>query len=460
VGDEAWAWKNAHGRYKRIENYHAPKDFEQFVKPNDGDHGHEGSLDIGFPLKWESTTEPLFAAGLVHGWQKNLDPNSGNPLGLSVSASSAYSGRRSTAADLLKKNTPKNLTIKTNAEVLRVVLDGRRATAIETSDGLRFHASKEIILSTGSMDTPRVLMHSGIGPADQLRKFDIPVLQANSHVGANLADHHHIIPTYIRKDGTTPRDSYFKSKELQAAAKTQWERDGTGVLSEMATSLVIAWDKLPSIFETSEFKALPQETQEFLQKPTVPTYELMLNAVVPNYYMEPETSPPLTSVFLFLLNHQSRGSVTLQSSDPRQPLRMDPNFFAHPFDKRLALEITRRMQKFIESPGFAKDTVGGLPGFVPESYSDEDILEFWKKNTGSTWHMSGTARMGKTADSSVVNSRFQVWGVENLRICDMSVFPVMINAHTQTGAYLAGLTLGDKLVEEYKLDGLDAVSRL
>ena len=161
----------------------------------------------------------------------------------------------------------------------------------------RLYATKEVVLCCGALDTPRVLMHSGIGPEDQLKQYGIPVVHANQHVGANLMDHHHVTPTFVRADDTTTRHHFFQSKELQAAARAQWDLDGTGTLSEMSTGLGIVWQKLDSVFESPEFQALPAETRTHLQQPTVPTFEWMLNACTPHYYMDPENSPAMTTIF-------------------------------------------------------------------------------------------------------------------------------------------------------------------
>lgn len=222
---------------------------------------------------------------------------------------------------------------------------------------------------------------------------------------------------------TTDRHKFYKSQELQDKARAQWERDGSGPLSEYGCALGLAYLKLDSIYQTEEFQALPESQREFLQKPTVPHYEFVLNAAHIPYFVDPENAAAGTTVVLFLLNQQSTGSVTLQSSDPKTPLLFDPNYFSHPYDRRLAVESTREMYKVFNSPEFSNDTTASL--LAPKSESEADILDFWRKTSSSTWHMMGTARMGQDQSDAVVDKNFKVFGVEKLRVADMSVIPIV-----------------------------------
>lgn len=429
VDDEEWSWKNVQQRYKRLESYHGalpdvPDDFTQYLDPKEEDHGYDGPIKVGFPRVWEPSVKALMDVWLANGTKLNHDHNAGDPIGLAMAISTAYKGVRSTSADALN-GAPNNLHVLVDTEVSRVIFEGTQAIGVATFDGGTFHANKEIIISCGALDTPRILMHSGIGSADQLQSFGIPLVKANANVGQNLKDHHHVVISIAREDHTSERHRFYRDKELQTAAKAQWEHDGTGPLSEYATALGIGYLKLESLFDSPEFQDLPEEQKAFLQKPTVPHYEIILNGPwLPNF-LDPENSGAGTAIFVFLLNERSTGSVRLQSSDPKVPLVFDPNFFSHPMDKRVAVEATREVLKVIKSPEFSKDTVAMVE--APKSESEVDILEFWKKSSGvsSTWHMMGTARMGKDENTAVVDKNFKVFGVENLRVADMSVIPIV-----------------------------------
>lgn len=431
VGDDEWKWEGgAHQRYIRLEDYYGdesevPAGYKKYVNARPEDHGHGGPVKVGFPKVWERGLKELMDAWLESGCPPNPDHCSGNPIGLSVSPSTAFRGVRSTAADQLKA-APENLHILTDSQIARVYFGGKRAEGIETLDGRRFEASKEVVLSAGALNTPAILMHSGVGPADQLRRFDIPVLLDNPYIGQHLRDHFHIDPIWHVDEKISPdRLPFYRSKELQAAARTQWETDQTGPLSEYGCIQAIGFLKSDAILESQEFQDLPEEVKRHLSLPTVPSYEFILHGPVVPYFIDPVNAEPGTSIFIFVMNPQSRGQCTLQSSDPSIPLAFDPKFLSHPYDQRVAIEATKEILKVTQGSAFSKFSKGMISG--PKSDSDEDILAFWRERLGSTWHMCGTVKMGKKAgeDGACVGNGFKVFGVDGLRVADMSVLPIM-----------------------------------
>jgi choline dehydrogenase-like flavoprotein len=428
VGDDEWKWENAHQRYKRLESYKAftpdiPCGVSKYLAPNPGDHGHQGPLKIGFPTVWEpSLTKEMdhfFDAGVA----PNPDTNSGNPLGLAICPNTAYKGERTNSSDFLT-GAPKNLHIVIDAQISRIVFEGRRAVGVETLDGRKFFASIEVLLSAGPLDTPRILMHSGIGPVDQLRRYGIPVLLDNPSIGQNLQDHYHISCAWQRAESTTTRPQYYRDKKAQEAARKEWEESRTGPLAELSTCAAIGFFKSEKIYDSKEFKELPFETRQHLLRPTVPSYEITLNAPWADYFTDPENTPANSVIFMLLMNSQCRGSVTLQSSDPSVPLVFDPKLFSHPYDRKVAVEAYRDVSRIVRTPAYAKDTV--QPISAPKSDSEEDILAYWREHSTSTWHMSCTVSMGKLGDpKTCVDTNFRVLGVSNLRVSDLSVLPVL-----------------------------------
>ena len=424
VADEDWSWNNVQQRYKSLESYHADvqeTSVAKYVDANPKNHGYHGPIKVGFATACEPQAKKLADIFYANGVSKNPDHNSGDPIGMSMCISTAHQGRRSTSADTLV-DAPGNLRVLTDTEVARVVWKGTQAAGISTFDGQTFYADKEVILSCGSLDTPRILMHSGIGPVDDLKNFSIPIVKANDNVGAHLKDHQHVWLSALQKTPTDFRTEYYKSKELQAAARAQWEKDGTGPLSEYATTLAVAFEKLPHLAETAEFQDLPKEQQEHLLAPTVPHYEYLVNTPWLPHFLDPDNAVAGLSTAVLLLNQRSTGTVKLQSSDPRQPLIFDPNCFSDPFDRRVAVDAMKEVLKIMRSPQYMED-IASIQG--PKSDSDEDILAYWRANCESTWHMMGTARMGKDDSEAVVDKDLRVFGVEKLRVADMSIIPVV-----------------------------------
>ncbi|KAI9374458.1 hypothetical protein BJX61DRAFT_498366 [Aspergillus egyptiacus] len=452
VGDDAYRWEHIQRRFKALETFHGtiPAGLNsKYAAPAAEDHGSDGPLHVGFAKEWERDLTELLDVFEQAGFPLNPDHNSGNPIGMSVLINSATQGRRSTAADLLTPQ-PENLTVVTNAPVQRLVMEGKKAVGVE-SDGKKYYASKEVILCAGSLEAPRILMHSGIGPAHQLEQYKIPVTLDVPAIGQNLQDHCFVPIVNTRVENSTQRKEFYGDEEAMASALEQWKKDGTGPWAKFACELGIGWFKLDRLTSSPEFQDLPKDQKRFLLQETVPHYEILthfpIHWFIPGFAKE---ALNYSCLLVFLFNSQVRGEVTLQSSDPKMPLRFDPKFLSHPFDRRAAIESLRDAFRITKYDGYVRDNVQELAG--PKSDSDEDLLEYWRQNISSSWHMTGTIRMGKPGDAdAAVDPEFRVMGIENLRVADMSVVPVLANCHVQAVAYVTGATAAEKLIAEYEL---------
>jgi choline dehydrogenase-like flavoprotein len=294
-------------------------------------------------------------------------------------------------------------------------------------------------------------MHSGIGPASELSKFNIPVVQDLPAVGQGLKDHFFAPLILMRNPETNDRNTFYGSESAMDDALTQWEEDGTGLWTRYGCQIGCGWFKSDRVTSLQEFKDLPASVQNFMNKETIPHYEIISGFPAHNMFPQLFQDYSYTCMVVFIMNEQSSGEVRLQSSNPEDPLLFDPKVLQHPFDQRAMVEIYKDLMEMTQHPSFAKDTVSTV--LAPASESDEDILQFCKANVSSTWHMTGTVKMGKEGDiNAAVDNRFRVFGIENLRVADMSVVPVLTNNHTQATAYLTGATCADVMIREYKLD--------
>ncbi|OKL61463.1 hypothetical protein UA08_03088 [Talaromyces atroroseus] len=452
VGDDAFQWTSMQERFKSLETFHGnlPSGIDKkYANPKPSDHGSSGPLHVGFASEWERDLPAMLDIFEGAGFPLNPDHNSGNPIGMSVFINSTHRGLRSTAADLLVP-LPDNLTLLVETPVQRLILKDNRAVGVE-SNGKSYFASKEVILAAGSLDTPKILMHSGIGPADQLEAYNIPIVRSVPSIGRGLRDHCFVPLVYKRVEGGTDRAAFYGDEKVMDAALDQWNQDGTGPWAKFACQLGVGWFKLDQLVSSKEFKDLPADEQKYLLGETVPHYEILTHFPVHWFIPEfPQSSLSYSCMLVFLYNAQTRGDVLLQSSDPDAPLLFDPNFLAHPYDQRAAIESLRDAFRVLKSDAYAKDNIAELA--APKSESDEDLLEYWRQNVSSSWHMTGTVKMGKPEDSdAAVNSKFQLMGIDGLRVADLSVAPVLANCHTQAVAYATGLTCAEKLIEEYEL---------
>ncbi|KAI8813457.1 glucose-methanol-choline oxidoreductase [Cladochytrium replicatum] len=452
TGDESFNWTNMQRRFKGLESFDCriPVGLSKYAAPDSGRHGQSGKLGVSYAPEWERDLYQGMDAMEKAGYPINVDHNSGNPIGMSVLINSSKDGVRSTAKDLITPK-PNNLTIITDSLVTRLTFDGKHVTGVE-SNGKVYHASKEVILCAGALNTPGILMHSGIGDPEELMKFNIPVVSPIKAVGKGLRDHFFCPIVNIRTKGSTERPGFYGSKQAMDNADKHWDIDKTGPWTKFGCELGMGWFKLDNLEEFPEFCKLPKEEKELLLKETIPHYEVVthfpIHLAIPDF---PADSLDYSCYLVYLLCPQSRGEVTLQSSDPRVPLRFDPHTFESKFDCRMAVEALRDVLRVTKHPSVAGDVVA--PMFAPKSETDEDLLCYWRKNVSSSWHMASTAKMGHANDEdAVVDSSFRLGGISGLRVADMSVVPVNISGHPQVAAYLVGMVCGEKLLEEYKLD--------
>jgi choline dehydrogenase-like flavoprotein len=202
------------------------------------------------------------------------------------------------------------------------------------------------------------------------------------------------------------------------------------------------------LYQSEEFKDLDVKTQEHLLKDTVPAWELSTGLPL---LRPPPPGPPreyMVSIGV-LMNPQSRGTVSLKSSDPQESAIFDPRIMTHPYDRKVLTTAAKRILEFMATPSIA-ETIE-KPASMPDSDSEEDILSFVRSNLGSTWHMSGTCKMGLEGDRlAVVDKEFRVRGVTGLRVVDLSVLPVLVNAHPVGAAYVMGEVAASVMGEEYR----------
>ncbi|KAK4096272.1 GMC oxidoreductase [Parathielavia hyrcaniae] len=436
TGDDAFRWAPVQQRLKRLETFHGalPAGIStKHASPKASDHGSSGPLHVGYPAECEADVVPLLDAFEQAGYQMNPDHNLGNPIGMSLLISSAHKGQRSMAQDLL----------------------GKKAVGVEAS-GKFYLASKEVILTASALNTPRILMHSGIGPKEQLEQYNIPVVHHVPAIGQDLRDHAFCQLVHTRSDTRASRHGFYGDQTAMDAALKEWKEHGTGSWTKFATTMGIGFFKLDGLPFWDEFKSLPEEEQRHLNSETVPHYEIFTHFPI-HWFLPGFRNEGLnySCLLVLLYNAQGRGTVTLQSSDPDVPLLFDPKFLEHPFDRWSAIEALRQAMRFTRTEAYAKDTVSTLA--APKSDSDKDLLEYWAQTIGSSWHKTGTVEMGKPGGAdAVVDNDFRVMGIDGLRVADMSVVPVLPSCHVQAVAckyyrrYIC--TCAEKLVKEYDLE--------
>ncbi|QDS72994.1 hypothetical protein FKW77_008946 [Venturia effusa] len=449
VGDDSFDWEHAEKRYNRIEDFGTVSNekHRKYVNPSPKDHPHKGPLKITFPDEWERTMDDILDASYAFGMKPNLDINNGVVNGVGVCPSTGYRSYRSTASTAYLATVPSNLTIVIQSPASRIIFDGKKAVGV-VAGGKEYLAAKEVIVSAGALDTPKLLLLSGIGPKEELARHNIQTV-AHLPVGQGLQDHVHVTMSMQLTDGANDRVQWTSPAAMHTS-REQFAKDGTGNLTILNSALVMGFfhgdDKL---YMSDEFKQLSPSAQRYVQDPNIPSWEMATACPPLSPSADPNTS--YLTVAAFAMTPQSRGSVTLRSADPADPPVSDPKLLSHPYDRRNMIEAVRKAYNFIISPEMAKDSV--KPLVAPLSDSDEDIWKYIQEYAVSTWHMSCTARMGRSDDdTAVVTTDFRVKGLQGLRVADVSVTPFLPNCHTQSTAYLIGETASERLIAEYGLD--------
>ncbi|KAI4179599.1 MAG: hypothetical protein LQ346_007161, partial [Caloplaca aetnensis] len=420
VGDDTWRWEKVQKRFNKFERFQPPsKDLDKFVRYSELSHGYNGEVDVGMPLTWDPTFGDFLDKTAVY-HPRNYDHNSGNPLGIAVCQHSTHNGRRVTASGAFLSPLPENLHIMTNTAVRKVLFEGMRAVGVDLG-ARKVSSRREVILSAGAIDSPKLLLLSGVGASNELQELGIPVTHDLPGVGKNLQDRLFLQLVTVQKPGSHHRTSYSSDSPAKLdEARKQWANDQTGPLTTYYLPQMIGFIRSDEILASAEFQRLGSTTQQALRMETKPTYEIISQS----------PSPSVKAPELFLASAvafsgaEASGEVKLQSSNPDDPPLINPNFLSHPFDRYLAIQSVRETLEFLQMPLFARDQERLAAG--PKGREDDEILDYVRNTATSMWHPCGTVKMGRPQDiDTCVDTDFKVQGLQGLRVVDMSAAPFL-----------------------------------
>jgi choline dehydrogenase-like flavoprotein len=222
-----------------------------------------------------------------------------------------YDGARTTATSFLK-DPPSNLTIKTDAPIHKVIVDeSKTAIGILTIDGREIYANKEVILSAGALNTPQILMLSGIGPRSELEKHNIFVIHEMSQIGENLQDHSFTGSTLILKEGTNDRGTHEADVDGMKKLREAFTKEKTGVLNSIYCSTPMGFFRSEAILNSEEFKTLDVFEQKRIASATVPHMELATVSLISRFSCISLTTP---STFRRSISETTRSSQMMHTS--------------------------------------------------------------------------------------------------------------------------------------------------
>lgn len=329
--------------------------------------------------------------------------------------------RSSYVAFLRPRESQPNLSVVTGALVRRVLLDDGRASGVEYEvDGEKRAAlaEREVVLCAGALETPKLLMLSGIGPAAELAAHGIPVVVDLPAVGRNLMDHPNV-SIFFR--GKRPTDCdwaqlYGFHRAEPDAALPPGEADTCYVFYSARSSFK------EGVIRMLPTMALPTSLYR-LRDRALPT--LMRRALKQVFSLAPVRRfvERMYGIVVILGKPESRGTVRLRSADPRDQARLDPGTFTDPRDLETMVKGVRLARRIAGAEGLA---AWGNWELMPgrRAASDEQIAAFIRKNVMTTYHFAGTCKLGEADDAgAVVDARLRVRGVAGLRVADASVIP-------------------------------------
>ncbi len=428
VENPGWGWDECLAAYRAMEDTEAG---------GDAFRGKGGPLFISENrrgLHWlvENYIAACGQAGLPH----NRDFNGAEQEGAGTYQMTIKGARRNSAARAFLRPAMKraNLRVITGAQVTRVLFEGARAVGVEYVQGgerRELRCGGEVILSGGAINSPQLLQLSGIGPGALLQGLGLPVLRDNPNVGDHLSDHQGINYTWRMKVATY--NDMLRPWWGKAFVGLQYFLTGGGPLSK-------------SINHGGGFF----RTRADLPRPNMQLYFQAFSTLLPKAGERPLLTPdpfPGLSIGLSNCRPTSRGHIRLASADPLAHPKITANAFSTDTDVEEMLAAVKYLRHIAAQPALSNLIAEELrPG--PALQSDAELIADFRLRSGTVYHPSCTARMGREAGSSVVDARLKVHGVDGLRVIDASAFPNLIAGNTNAPSMLMGWLGAERVLSD------------
>jgi choline dehydrogenase len=423
LGNPGWGYDDVLPYFKSIE--HNERGADEY-------RGANGPLWISDPAVKMSSSFDFIESAQRIGIPHTSDLNGALHDGVGFMQHTIRDGRRQSAYVAFVKPVIKrpNLTIRTGCLVERILFESKQATGVEVlSNGQRqtMVAAREVILSAGSLNSPQVLMLSGIGPGAELQRHGIKTVCDLPGVGENLQDHFYVHTAWRSTESSSyNRNIRGMTKYLEGA---RYLTTHGGYLA-LGTSQVAAF-----------VKSRPDVDYADLQisfRPMTFTYHQ-------NGYVEVDREPGM-GVSVFILRPRTTGSVTLRSANPADTPKLSPNFLTNEDDVRAMMSGVRKIREIMNTNPIASRVIQEqLPG--KQIQTDEELLDFMAETGNTAAHQTSTCKMGRDA-LSVVDERLRVRGVERLRVVDASIMPHVTSGNTNAPSLMIGAKGADMIRED------------
>jgi choline dehydrogenase len=402
LGNAGWSYDDVLPYFKKA---------ERNERLHDSFHGADGPLNVAERPYTNPLSHAFVEAAQQAGLPFNPDFNGALQLGCGLFQVTQKNGRRWSAASayLHPAAARENLTIVTKAQATRVLIENGRAVGVEYARGRRRHtarASQEVVLAAGAINSPQLLLLSGIGPAEELRARGVSVVHDLPGVGKNLQDHLNVNIVQRAKRGSALDGKNRGLAPIGVALEYLFYGTGPGT-SNVAEAGAFAVSALGAATPDIQYHFIP--------------------AQVVNHARTPMDGDGVT-VHACCLRPQSRGEIRLASTDPLQPPVMDPNYLAADYDLKVLIAGLRQGRDILAAQAF-KPWLGEerLPG--PAVQSNAELEDFIRATAETEYHPVGTCKMGSDP-MAVVDEKLRVRGIERLRVIDASIMPAIVSGNT------------------------------
>lgn len=407
IGNPGWSYAEVLPYFKRM---------ERRIGGDDAYRGRDGELPVS-DIDWSHPVCDAFIAGAEGmGMPLNPDYNGASQEGVGYFQRTIHRGwRMSTArAFLWPVRSRANLEIRTNAQATSILFENRVATGVryvrgtERGTAAEVRARREVIVSCGAINTPKLLQLSGIGSAALLQKIGVPVVHDLPGVGENLSDHFSVRVVARAKDVRT--------------------------MNEMASGIALGGEIARWLLKRPSILALSPSLVHFfwhsrngLDRPDL--QGVFSPASYKEGYVGMLDSYPGMTCGVWQHRPYSRGTVQAQSADVFADPVVQPNYLEDPRDQQVLVDgirLSRRLLQTLELARYVQEET--LPG--PQVSTDDELLAFARRLGVSSYHLNGTAHMGPSSDpTAVVDNQLRVYGLERLRVVDSSVMPTIPSAN-------------------------------
>ncbi|MGI5192871.1 GMC family oxidoreductase [Streptomyces sp. CA-288835] len=406
LGNPGWGWDTMLPVFKKIEdNALGASELR----------GAGGPLHISTAPKPEPLCEEAIAAGTGLGWQRTDDLNASDDERIGYAMATIKNGQRFSAARafLHPVEDRPNLTVSVDTLVTKVLIENGRAVGVRTRSAGRevdIRAGLEVILSAGSIATPKILQLSGIGPAATLKEAGVDVLVDSPYVGGRMREHRCFVVQYRLKD-KLGYNKALSTPVRQALSGAKYLATRRGPLAAPAFDVI------------GFFKTRPELARPDAQLLIAP---VSLSPEIPGKETGVEREPGVMGLG-YILRPTAEGSLHITSADPDVPLTITANYYGSDHDRTVGTALFRRMRELFETEPLAGRIMAEtLPGTAVRD--DQEIIDAGLDHGRCGYHAIGTCAMGPAEDDAV-DARLRVRGVAGLRVVDCSVMPTMVSGN-------------------------------